>query len=71
MLAVLGLHCCAGVSRVGLAGSSLLRGSFSCWPCWVFTAARVFLVAASRGCSLALVCGLPLAVASLAAEPGL
>ena len=43
LLAVLGLHCCAGFS----------------------------LVVVSRGCSLIVVCGLLIAVASLAAEHGL
>ena len=42
LLAVLGLHCCAGFS----------------------------LVVVSRGCSLIVVCGLLIAVASLAAEHG-
>ena len=42
LLAVLGLHCCAGCS----------------------------LVVVSRGCSLIVVCGLLIAVASLAAEHG-
>ena len=40
------------------------------WLCWVFTAAGFSLVAASRGNSLAVVLGLPITVASLAAEHG-
>ena len=39
------------------------------WLCWVFTVAhRLPLVAASRGYSLVAVCGLLIAVASLAVE---
>ena len=40
--------------------------------CWVFFAAhRLSLVAASGGCSLVVVCGSLIAVASLVAEHGL
>ena len=41
------------------------------WLCWVFVAARAFLRLWRAGVTLVVVCGLPLAAASLAAERGL